>query len=282
MVLISNWIPTSLLSAVAIAPEPTTVAIKVAVPRNSLVNFLLNMDAGYPLPMSSDERVTVAYFFTVKSKSIPFAFLSMATHALRTRLFTGISFAKMLGTGSGETFTPNDANLNRWGMVVVIGKDQLTTFDQSSIINAWRSRSTSEFRAVLTPLSSHGLWAKKNPFDFTAPQLNADAQIAAITRARIKWSKNFIFWKSVPPVVTDLHQSPGFIAAIGIGEAPIGLQGTFSLWESASALRDFAYKGAAHQKAIAQTKDIDWYSEELFARFEVLELRGEISSITHK
>ena len=282
MVLISNWIPTSLLSAVAIAPEPTTVAIRVAVPRNSLVNFLLNMDAGYPLPMSSDERVTVAYFFTVKSKSIPFAFMSMATHALRTRLFTGISFAKMLGTGSGETFTPNDANLNRWGMVVVIKKDQLATFDQSSIINAWRSRSTSEFRAVLTPLSSHGLWAKQNPFDFTAPQLNADARIAAITRARIKWSKNFIFWKSVPPVVTDLHQSPGFIAAIGIGEAPIGLQGTFSLWESASALRDFAYKGAAHQKAIAQTKDIDWYSEELFARFEVLELRGEISSITHK
>ena len=282
MVLISNWIPTSLLSAVAIAPEPTTVAIRVAVPRNSLVNFLLNMDAGYPLPMSSDERVTVAYFFTVKSKSIPFAFMSMATHALRTRLFTGISFAKMLGTGSGETFTPNDANLYRWGMVVVIKKDQLATFDQSSIINAWRSRSTSEFRAVLAPLSSHGLWAKKNPFDFTAPQLNADAQIAAITRARIKWSKNFIFWKSVPPVVTDLHQSPGFIAAIGIGEAPIGLQGTFSLWESASALRDFAYKGAAHQKAIAQTKDIDWYSEELFARFEVLELRGEISSITHK
>ena len=232
--------------------------------------------------MSSDERVTVAYFFTVKSKSIPFAFMSMATHALRTRLFTGISFAKMLGTGSGETFTPNDANLYRWGMVVVIGKDQLAAFDQSSIINAWRSRSTSEFRAVLAPLSSHGLWAKQNPFDFTAPQLNADARIAAITRARIKWSKNFIFWKSVPPVVTDLHQSPGFIAAIGIGEAPIGLQGTFSLWESASALRDFAYKGAAHQKAIAQTKEIDWYSEELFSRFEVLELRGEISSITHK
>ena len=232
--------------------------------------------------MSSDERVTVAYFFTVKTKSIPFAFISMAVHALRARTFTGISFAKMLGTGSGETFTPNDANLYRWGMVVVIAKEKLSAFDQSSIISGWRRRSTSEFRAVLTPLSSHGLWAKKNPFDFTAPQINPEAKIAAITRARIKWSKNLIFWKSVPPVVTDLHQSPGFISAIGIGEAPIGLQGTFSLWQSAAALRDFAYKGAAHQKAIAQTKEIDWYSEELFARFEVLELRGEISAISLK
>jgi hypothetical protein len=228
------------------------------------------------------EKVTVAYFFTVGAKSIPYAFASMARHALRTRMFTGVSFAKLLGTGSGETFTPSDANLYRWGMVVVISKDQVSAFDQSAIIRGWRKRSTSEFRTVLTPLSSHGLWAKKNPFDFTAPLVNPDATIAAITRARIKWSKNFIFWKSVPPVVTDLHQSPGFIAAIGIGEAPIGLQGTFSLWESASALRDFAYKGAAHQKAIQQTKDIDWYAEELFARFEVLEIRGEISANTHR
>jgi hypothetical protein len=227
---------------------------------------------------SKNERVAVAYFFTVRAKSIPFAFMSMAIDALRARAFTGISFTKMLGTGSGETFTPSDANLYRWGMVVVINKDRISAFDQSSIIRGWRKRSTSEFRAVLNPISSHGLWAKKNPFDFTALQVNPNARIAAITRARIKWSKNFIFWRSVPPVVTDLHQSPGFIAGIGIGEAPIGLQGTFSLWESAAALRDFAYRGAAHQKAIAQTKEIDWYAEELFARFEVLELRGEISS----
>lgn len=232
--------------------------------------------------MTGDEKVALAYFFTVRAKSIPFAFVSMATHALRTRMFTGISFAKMLGTGSGETFTPNDANLYRWGMVVVIARDRISAFDESSIIRNWRRRSNSEFRAVLNPLSSHGLWAKKNPFEFTTPQVNPGAKIAAITRARIKWSKNLVFWRSVPPVVTDLHQSPGFIAAIGIGEAPIGLQGTFSLWKSASALRDFAYKGAAHQKAIAQTKEIDWYSEELFARFEVLELRGDISSITPK
>jgi lysophospholipid acyltransferase (LPLAT)-like uncharacterized protein len=55
------------------------------------------------------------------------------------------------------------------------------------------------------------------------------------------------------------------------------LQGTFSLWESGAALRDFAYKGAAHQKVIADTHRINWYAEELFARFEVLEIRGSIA-----
>ena len=227
------------------------------------------------------QRVVV-YFFTVPRKGIPFAFLSMAIDRMRSRKFTGISFSKLLGTGSGQTFTPSDAVLTRWGMVVAIDENRIEAFDQSSIISNWRKRSTSEFRAVLAPLSSHGLWAKKNPFDFIAPLSNPDAQIAALTRARIKWNKNFIFWKSVPPVVIDLHSNPGLHAAIGIGEAPIGLQGTFSLWNSASALRDFAYKGKAHQVAIAQTQSIRWYSEELFARFEVLALRGEITTHPHK
>lgn len=227
-------------------------------------------------------KVAVVYFFTISRKNIPFALLSMALDRVRSRKFTGISFSKLLGTGSGKTFTPRDSNMTRWGMVVVIDRDRLADFDTHSIVSNWRRRSTSEFRAVLSPLSSLGLWAKENPFEFTEPQRNPDSKIAAITRARIKWLKNFRFWSSVPPVVIDLHNSPGLIAAIGIGEAPIGLQGTFSLWESASALREFAYKGSAHQIAIQKTEEIGWYSEELFARFEVLELRGEITTRTHK
>ena len=229
--------------------------------------------------MSSAEKVTVAYFFTIKRKSIPFAFLSMAIDRVRSRKFTGISFSKLLGTGTGRTFTVNDANLTRWGMVVVIERDRVSDFDNSAIIQRWRDRATAEFRAILNPLSAHGLWAKQNPFDFIQPLSHPQARIAAITRARIKWSKNFTFWRAVPPVVTDLHAAPGLIAAIGIGEAPIGLQGTFSLWESAASLRDFAYKGQAHQKAIAQTQSIGWYSEELFSRFEVLEMRGSLESL---
>jgi hypothetical protein len=221
-------------------------------------------------------NVTVAYFFSIPRKSIPFAFWSMAIDRIRSRKFTGISFSKLLGTGTGKTFTPSDADLLQWGMVVVIDKERLAAFDESAIIKSWRKRSTSEFRAILNPLSSHGFWSKRDPFSPTHAISNPDAQIAAITRARIKWNHNLRFWKAVPPVVTDLHSSPGLIAAIGIGEAPIGLQGTFSLWESAAALRSFAYKGQAHQVAIEQTATIGWYSEELFARFEVLDLRGSI------
>ena len=114
--------------------------------------------------VTNNEKVTVAYFFSIGRNSIAFAFWSMAIDRVRSRKFTGISFSKLLGTGTGRTFTPSDADLTRWGMVVVIDKSRLEEFDRSAIVTRWRKRSTSEFRAVLAPLSSHGLWAKQNPF----------------------------------------------------------------------------------------------------------------------
>jgi hypothetical protein len=196
----------------------------------------------------------------------------MGFDRFRLMLDKNVSFHKSLGTGKGETFTPNDANALQWGLIASV--DDLENFDNSFVIKRWRRISVSEYRAVLEPISSQGQWAGKQPFVATAKDW--DGAVAAVTRARIKWSQNFRFWRSVPPVTVSLKSAPGLIAAIGIGEAPIGLQGTFSLWESAAAIREFADKGAAHQKAIADTSTYNWYSEELFARFAVLDQRGTI------
>lgn len=202
----------------------------------------------------------------------------MAIDRTLLRRGKGVSFAKMLGCGKGETFTPRDADPNRWGCLVVIPERELPALDSSPTIRAWRKRSLSEFRLVLDPIAATGMWSKKKPFTVRTPNEPTEyaGQVVAITRARIKASQTLRFFNSVPPVTTSLHQSPGLIAAIGIGEAPIGLQGTFSLWESAQAIKDFAYKGAAHQKAIAQTSEFNWYAEELFARFAVREVRGAL------
>ena len=214
----------------------------------------------------------VAYFWTIKSRAIPFALLAMAFDRFTLSRSKNVGFYKSLGTGKGETFTPADANSLRWGLVAQV--HDLESFDQSLVVKRWRTRSVEEFRAILEPISSHGKWAGKEPF--VASATNWDGPVVAITRARIKWHQNFRFWSSVPPVTMSLKSAPGLISAIGIGEAPIGLQGTFSLWESAAAIREFAYKGAAHQKAIADTATYNWYSEELFARFAVKDVRGSI------
>ena len=219
--------------------------------------------------------ITVIYFWRIKRVNIPFALFRMAIDRTLLRRSNGVTFAKMLGCGKGETFTPSDADPTRWGCLVVIPENQLTTLDSSSTIRTWRNKSISEFRVVLDPIAATGMWSKQKPFEPSAPA-NFEGQVVAITRARIKASQTLRFFKSVPPVTASLHSSPGLISTIGIGEAPIGLQGTFSLWESMQTIKDFAYKGAAHQKAIAQTAEFDWYAEELFARFAVREIRGTI------
>ena len=214
----------------------------------------------------------VAYFWRIKPSAIPFALLAMAVDRFTLSRSKNVGFYKSLGTGKGETFTPADANSLRWGLIAQV--QDLEAFDQSLVVKRWRTRSVEEFRAILEPISSHGKWAGKEPF--VASATNWDGLVVAITRARIKWHQNFRFWRSVPPVTMSLKSAPGLVAAIGIGEAPIGLQGTFSLWESSAAIREFAYKGAAHQKAIADTATYNWYSEELFARFAVKDMRGSI------
>jgi hypothetical protein len=218
----------------------------------------------------------VAYFWTIKPRAIPFALFAMGIDRFSLWRSPNVGFFKSLGTGKGETFTPADANSLRWGLIVQV--QDLEAFDQSLVVKRWRKRSVDEFRAVLEPISSHGQWAGKEPFVATAKDW--DGQVVAITRARIKWHQNFRFWSSVPPVTISLKSAPGLLAAIGIGEAPIGLQGTFSLWESSAAIKNFAYKGAAHQKAIADTATYNWYSEELFARFAVREVRGTLQQLS--
>ena len=223
--------------------------------------------------------ITVAYFWEIKPQRILWALFHMGWDRLWMKRTKYISFWKLLGTGKGKTFTLRDGTALRWGFIVVLPREKIDTFDSSPIVTRWRKKSFSEFHAVLAPISVHGKWAKQNPFisdGVVSKRENWSGEVVAITRARIKWQKNLIFWRSVPPVTQSLHQSEGLIGAIGIGEAPIGLQGTFSLWASSDAVKNFAYRGSAHQSAIAATHREKWYSEELFARFAVLERAGRL------
>jgi len=219
--------------------------------------------------------ITTVYFWRTKAVFIPLAIIFMAINKIQLKRLSSITFIKLLGTGKGESFTPKDADPFRWGMLLTISENQIDVVDNSFVVKSWRKICTSEYRVILKPISSHGFWSSKQPFSVDKFEWNG--KIAAVTRARIVWRKNLIFWRAVPPVTESLHQSPGLINAIGIGEAPIGLQGTFSIWKDAASLRDFAYKGQAHSEAIRATSANRWYSEELFARFAVIEERGMLA-----
>lgn len=223
--------------------------------------------------------ITVIYFWRIETKRAPVAIWHMATDRRKLKQDSTVGFFKLLGTGTGQTFTPRDADPTLWGLVATIDESSVATFDKCEVVAGWRKFAKSEARFLATPISSHGRWSGAQPFEVNSHLAKKWAgQVLAITRARIRWRKNIQFWRAVPPVIDSLRNCDGVETAFGIGEAPIGLQGTFSIWRSADSIQNFAYKGVAHADVIRKTQSQNWYSEELFARFALHEVRGSITS----
>ncbi len=214
------------------------------------------------------------HLWGVRGPSVVRALGRMATDRARLRAVPGLSFAKLLGTGSGRTFDVRDADPGHWGLLACWeSAATAAAFELSRVCRGWDAVAAERLRVAMTPLASTGRWSGREPFGTPAPTRH-DGRTAALTRARLAPRKASTFWRAVPPVAAALHASPGLELAIGVGEAPVGLQGTFSVWSSAAALSSFAYSDAAHLEAIRRTAEERWYAEELFARFAVRDVEG--------
>jgi hypothetical protein len=193
----------------------------------------------------------------------------------------GLRFAKLLGTGDGRTFTVRDADRNRWGLLATWDHAvDATAFETGRVARGWGRIADERLRVDLRPLTSRGRWSGREPFGTPEPDRAYDGPVAALTRARIRARRMGTFWRAVPPVSADLHVVAGLRLALGVGEAPVGLQGTFSLWDSPAAVTAFAYQRPAHVAAVRRTAEVGWYSEELFARFAVLAVEGTVGGRT--
>lgn len=229
---------------------------------------------GEPVP-----ALVTLHLWRVAPGAVPRALLRMATDRSAVRRLPGVRFAKMLGTGDGRTFTARDADLTRFGLLTTWARAaDAAAFEDTRVARGWANLATESFRADLAPLVSQGRWSGRTPFGAPVPRKH-DGPVAALTRARLTTRKAARFWSAVPPVSAALRQQPGLLVGLGIGEAPLGLQGTFSLWSSATALRDFAHRDPAHVEVIRRTEEQRWYAEELFARFAVLRTTGTLDGL---
>ena len=192
----------------------------------------------------------------------------LATEPRRLRALPGVRFAKVLGTGKGRTFGLGDADPTRFAALVAWD----IPGDPAAVDRHWRQK----VRLDLTPLSSRGAWAGRNPFvPDPAAAKPETGPLLALTRARLRPAKAFAFWRAVPAVIREVAAAPGLLTRFGIGEAPIGWQGTVSVWRGAADLAGFAYRQPEHRAVIARTPVERWYAEDLFARFAVRDVTGD-------
>jgi len=117
----------------------------------------------------------------------------------------------------------------------------------------------------LVPLGARGSWGGHQPLP--GQRAATDGPVAVLTRARVQVRAWPAFYRAVPAVQAALHEAPGLLAAVGIGEAPVGLQATFSLWRSTDAMEAFAAAPGPHREVARRARDERWFAEDLFARF---------------
>ena len=187
----------------------------------------------------------------------------------------GLRFGRLLGSGGGNGFSvaPN------WGVYAWLAHWEDKSHAEAFFAkHQWwldaRERSAQNATFYLRPTMTHGEWGGDRPFTPNPDAYNPDGPVAVITRATIRTRKLLDFWRYVPKTSASIYNHPARLLSLGIGEYPIFMQATFSVWESGKAMTEFAYRSDHHKEAVKLTRERDWYKEEMFTRFQVDEMVG--------
>ena len=188
------------------------------------------------------------------------------------RHVAGLRFAKQLGSGFEGGFGLRPSGTRQGLFLVFDGDAQAEAFVQASPLLASYRRHARELCVLkLVATSARGSWSGHG-FGIGATA-RADAPVAALTRASIKPSQALRFWRMAPAAQASLEAAPGCILAVGLGEAPLLRQATFSIWTSVQAMEAYARSGA-HLDAIRAAHRGGFFSESAFVRFVPVAVQG--------
>ena len=205
------------------------------------------------------------------------AFSQMGFARKKLKKIKQISFFKLFGSGIGEGFTPYP-NTSVYAILSVwnnLGEAE-NNIEEREIYENYRTHSIENWTVFLSPISSKGYWDKTNPFKPNKNEFKKkDHMLAALTRATIKPKIMLKFWSKVPAISKVIGNDKNVLFKIGLGEIPWFHQVTFSIWPNEKTMADFARKDGPHAKAIKSVREGNWFSEELYARFEVKKAIGK-------
>jgi len=203
------------------------------------------------------------------------AFTRMGRSPILQKKINGLTFFKPLGTGSGNGFSIKP-DFSTFGFVAVFKSEELAKeFLRTDVVKKYTKTTTDYSHVLMHTVKSHGKWSEQNPFE-SSVEYDKTKPLAVITRATIKPKLAYQFWKNVPAVSKSMDKYDELVFSKGIGEFPLLMQATFSLWSSAEAMMNYAYKNPKHAEMVKKTRELNWYSEELFARFQPFHQEGNL------
>jgi len=184
----------------------------------------------------------------------------------------GLRFAKVLGSGHEGGFSLRPS-ASRGGLFCIFDDElQARTFiERSPTIAAYRRHAREFCSVLLRPYASRGSWdGVALPTSTAAP---VSGPVAALTRASIRPLRAASFWRLTPDAQRSMEGAAGCRLGVGLGEAPLLRQATFSIWDDAAAMDAYARHGA-HLAAIRASAQGQHFSESMFVRFVPENLAG--------
>jgi hypothetical protein len=187
----------------------------------------------------------------------------------------GLRRGHLLGSGRGADMGLG-ADLRRWACFATWDDEaDLDRFLAASpLARRWADGAEESYLVRLAPLGGHGTWGGVPALPGRpvgggdGPDPAADGPVAVLTRATVAPRHWVAFHRAARGVDAELRVAPGLLATVGIGEWPVGLLATFSLWRRPADVAAFARRpGSSHADVIARTRRDGWFREELFARF---------------
>ncbi|MEY2803802.1 MAG: Spheroidene monooxygenase [Pseudomonadota bacterium] len=191
----------------------------------------------------------------------------------------GLRFAKVMGSGQGGGFSLRPSASHQGIIACFDTWAQASRFMQGPWVGAVRERARESWVGILSVLSARGQWdqqvwhASSESALEGAPVLQP-GPLAVLTRASIRPAKAMAFWRHAPAAQQDLLAADGCDLAMGLGEAPLLRQCTFSVWRDSEAMRAYAHQ-SSHLQAIQAAYKHQFFSESLFVHFRPLYMQGQ-------
>ena len=193
----------------------------------------------------------------------------------------GLLFGKVMGSGSKGGFTLRPSGTHQGVIALFKQAEHALDFLNGPLVAAYRERAASCWSGLMSVESARGAWDgqawDRSPLLSPLPELVNDQPqpqlLAALTRASIRPAKAMSFWKQAPATEADLRRSPGCLLAMGLGEAPLLRQCTFSVWQDTAAMLAYSMNGA-HRRAAEQAYTRGYFSESMFVRMRVIKSEG--------
>ncbi len=195
----------------------------------------------------------------------------------------GLLFVKVMGSGHGGGFGLRPSGSHQGVICLFENEQKAADFCQGPHVHAIIEHSREHWMSLLAVTSARGQWDQlawettpdgclSNPTEWHDTK-DSKGPVAVLTRGTIRPAKALAFWRYSPPAQAELDKTAGCLLAMGLGEAPLLRQCTFSLWRDTESMVAYAQTGA-HKVAINAAYKNGYFAESMFVRMRVLSMSG--------